>query len=83
MVQARVPEWAWVIEQLEWAEQILEYEVSADEFRHALHEIEQLVQPVLQKAQHHMERRPLNQDSLDKDPLDKDSLENDCLDKDD
>jgi hypothetical protein len=86
MVQARVPEWAWVIEQLEWAEQILEYEVSADEFRHALHEIEQLVQPVLQKAQHHIERRPLNQDypdqdPLDQDPLDKDSLDKDCLDK--
>ncbi len=59
MVQARVPEWGWVVEQLEWAEQILEYEVSTDEFRHALHELEELIRPVLEKTHHTIERTPL------------------------
>jgi hypothetical protein len=59
MVQASVPEWGWVLEQLEWAGQILEFEVSAEEFRFALQEVEQMIQPVLQKTQHKIERTPL------------------------
>jgi hypothetical protein len=59
MVQKKIPEWTWVLEQLDWAEQILEYEVSTEEFQYALQEIEQMIQPILQKSQHMIERSPL------------------------
>jgi len=47
-----VPEWEWVIEELEWAKQIMEYEVYTEEYIGALKEIEDKINPLLQKAYH-------------------------------
>ena len=47
-----LPEWEWVIEELEWAKQILEYEVSTEEYTQALQEIEHKINPLLQKTYH-------------------------------
>jgi hypothetical protein len=54
-------EWKWVVEKLEWAKQILCYEVSADEYLGALKEIENMINPVLQKTCHKkaFEKSPL------------------------
>ena len=57
----QVPEWEWVIEELEWAKQIMEYEVSTEEYIGALQEIEQKINPLLQKTYHKkaFEKSPL------------------------
>lgn len=60
MVKTHLPEWKWVLEKIEWAEQILEYEVTADEFRFALDEIELQIQPLLEKTRHKIHRSPLD-----------------------
>lgn len=57
LTQANLPEWKWVLEQLQWAKQIEEYDVTADEYIEALHEIESIVNPVLQKTYHKKERK--------------------------
>jgi len=57
LTQANLPEWKWVVEKLEWAKQIEEYEVTADEYIAALHQIESIVNPVLQKTYHKRERK--------------------------
>jgi hypothetical protein len=57
LTQKYLPEWKDVLEKLNWAKQIEEYEVSADEYIGALHEIEGMVNPILQKTQHKMERK--------------------------
>jgi len=57
LTQENLPEWAWVLEKLEWAKQIEEYEVTADEYIAALHQIESIVNPVLQKTYHKRERK--------------------------
>ena len=46
LTQSNLPEWKWVQEKLEWAKQIEEYEVTADEYIAALHQIESIVNPV-------------------------------------
>ena len=48
----QVPEWEWVVEELEWAKQILDYDVSREEYKCALDEIEHKINPLLQKAYH-------------------------------
>ena len=48
----QLPEWEWVLEELEWAKQILDYEVTAEEYQYALQEIEEKVNPLLQKTYH-------------------------------
>lgn len=48
----QVPEWEWVVEELEWAKQIMEYEVTTEEYIGALKEIEDKINPLLQKAYH-------------------------------
>jgi hypothetical protein len=57
LTQSNLPEWEWVLEKLEWARQIEEYEVTADEYIAALHQIESIVNPVLQKTYHKTERK--------------------------
>jgi len=57
LTQSNLPEWKWVVEKLEWARQIEEYEVTADEYIAALHQIESIVNPVLQKTYHKRERK--------------------------
>jgi hypothetical protein len=54
-----IPEWKWVMDKLDWARQILDYEVSTEEYVVALREIEHLVNPVLQKLNQKIERSPL------------------------
>jgi hypothetical protein len=58
LTQSNLPEWKWVLEKLEWAKQIEDYEVTADEYIAALHQIESMVNPVLQKTYHKTERKP-------------------------
>jgi len=48
----QLPEWEWVLEELEWAKQILNYEVTTEEYKGALEEIEQKLNPLLQKTYH-------------------------------
>jgi len=57
----QLPEWAWVVEELEWAKQIMEYDVSTEEYIGALHEIECKINPLLQKTYHKkaFEKSPL------------------------
>jgi len=57
LTQEHLPEWSWVKEKLEWARQIEDYEVTADEYIAALHQIESIVNPVLQKTAHKRERK--------------------------
>ena len=57
LTQSNLPEWKWVQEKLWWARQIEEYEVTADEYIAALHQIESIVNPVLQKTYHKRERK--------------------------
>lgn len=57
LTQQHLPEWKWIIEKLEWAKQIEEYEVTADEYIASLHQIESIVNPVLQKTYHKRERK--------------------------
>jgi hypothetical protein len=57
LTQKYLPEWKDVIEKLNWAKQIEEYEVSADEYIGALHQIEGMVNPILQKTYHKMEKK--------------------------
>lgn len=57
LTQEHLPEWKWVLEKLEWAKQIEEYEVSTDEYIASLHQIESIVNPVLQKTYHKRERK--------------------------
>lgn len=57
LTQSNLPEWKWVLEKLEWAKQIEEYEVTADEYIAALHQIESIVNPFLQKTYHKRERK--------------------------
>jgi len=57
LTQSNLPEWKWVLEKLEWAKQIEEYEVTADEYIASLHQIESIVNPMLQKTYHKMERK--------------------------
>jgi hypothetical protein len=59
MTQRHVPEWKWAIEKLEWAKQIVDYPVSAEEYNLALHEIEYLIHPLLQNTNHKIERTSL------------------------
>ena len=59
LTQSNLPEWKWVLEKLEWAKQIEDYEVTADEYIAALHQIESIVNPVLQKTYHKTERNCL------------------------
>jgi len=56
LTQKHVPEWKWAIEKLEWAKQITEYPVSTEEYQGALHEIESMINPVLQKTMHKKEQ---------------------------
>jgi hypothetical protein len=58
LTQSNLPEWKWVLEKLEWAKQIEDYEVTADEYIASLHQIESMVNPVLQKTYHKIERKP-------------------------
>jgi hypothetical protein len=58
LTQSNLPEWKWVLEKLEWAKQIEDYEVTADEYIAALHQIESIVNPILQKTYHKRERKP-------------------------
>ena len=48
----QLPEWEWVIEELEWAKQIMECDVSTEEYIAALEEIENKINPLLQKTYH-------------------------------
>ena len=48
----QLPEWEWVVEELEWAKQIMDYEVTTEEYRGALEEIERKINPLLQKTYH-------------------------------
>lgn len=57
LTQQHLPEWKWVLEKLEWAKQIEEYEVTTDEYIASLHQIESMVNPVLQKTYHKRERK--------------------------
>lgn len=57
LTQQHLPEWKWVIEKLTWAKQIEDYEVSSEEYVEALHEIEGIVNPILQKTYHKKERK--------------------------
>jgi hypothetical protein len=61
LTKKNLPEWQWVLEKLEWANQIMEYEVSAEEYTMALQEIEGIVNPHLQKTYHKkaFEKSPL------------------------
>jgi len=59
LTQKHVPEWKWAIEKLVWAKQIVDYPVTTEEYHLALHEIEYLVNPLLQKTNHTIERNPL------------------------
>lgn len=54
-----IPEWKWAMDKLNWARQIVDYEVSTEEYKTALQEIEHLVNPVLQKLNQKIERSPL------------------------
>jgi len=47
-----LPEWEWVVEELEWAKQIMDYDVSTEEYIGALEEIEHKINPLLQKTYH-------------------------------
>lgn len=55
----RIPEWKWVMDKLDWARQIVEYDVSTEEYVVALQEIESIINPVLQKLNQKIERSPL------------------------
>jgi hypothetical protein len=57
LTQEHLPEWKWVIEKLEWAKQIEDYEVTADEYIASLHQIESIVNPILKKTYHKRERK--------------------------
>jgi hypothetical protein len=59
MTQTHVPEWKWAIEKLEWAKQIVDYPVTTEEYVVALQEIEHLINPVLNKSNQAIERKPL------------------------
>lgn len=48
----QLPEWEWVVEELEWAKQIMDYHVATDEYIGALEEIERKINPLLQKTYH-------------------------------
>jgi len=48
----QVPEWEWVVEELEWAKQIMDYDVTTEEYIGALKEIEDKINPLLQKSYH-------------------------------
>jgi hypothetical protein len=48
----QLPEWEWVVEELEWAKQIMECDVSTEEYIASLHEIENKINPILQKTYH-------------------------------
>ena len=48
----QLPEWEWVVKELEWAKQIMEYDVSTEEYIEALQEIENKINPLLQKTYH-------------------------------
>ena len=50
--QKQLPEWEWVVEELEWAKQIMEYDVTTEEYIGALKEIENKINPILQKTCH-------------------------------
>jgi hypothetical protein len=58
LTQEHLTEWKWVLEKLEWAKQIEDYEVTADEYIAALYQIESIVNPVLQKTCYKRERKP-------------------------
>ena len=60
MVQEKIPEWKWVIQKLEWAKEIMEYEVTTEEYKLALQQIEHMVNPFLEKCRHQIHRQPLN-----------------------
>jgi hypothetical protein len=66
LTQKHVPEWKWAIEKLEWAKQIVDYPVSMEEYHLALHEIEYLVNPLLQNTNHVIERTPLSHSTVKK-----------------
>jgi hypothetical protein len=59
MTQKHVPEWKWAIEKLEWANQIVDYPVTTEEYHFALYEIEGILHPLFAKTQHLIERTPL------------------------
>jgi hypothetical protein len=59
LTQKHVPQWQWAIEKLEWAKQIVDYPVTTEEYGIALHEIEGMIYPLLEKTQHVIERTPL------------------------
>ncbi len=59
LTQKHVPQWQWAIEKLEWAKQIVDYPVTTEEYGIALHEIEGMIHPLLEKTQHVIERTPL------------------------
>jgi len=48
----QLPEWEWVVEELEWAKQIMDYDVTTKEYIGALQEIENKINPILQKTYH-------------------------------
>ncbi len=54
-----IPDRQWILDQLAWARQIVEFEVSAEEYKGALREIEELVNPRLQTWNQTIERSPL------------------------
>lgn len=57
LTQKNLPEWEWVLEKLEWAKQIEDYEVTTEEYIESLQQIESIVNPVLQKTYHKRERK--------------------------
>jgi hypothetical protein len=57
LTQAHLTEWKWVLDKLEWAKQIEDYEVTADEYIAALCQIESIVNPVLEKTSYKRERK--------------------------
>ncbi len=59
MTQKHVPQWKWALDKLEWAKQIIDYPVSTEEYYGALHEIENMINPLLENTQHITERTPL------------------------
>jgi hypothetical protein len=59
LTQQYVPEWKDAIEKLEWAKQIVDYPVTTEEYIVALHEIETMINPLLQNTLHKKERKDL------------------------
>jgi hypothetical protein len=61
MVQEKIPEWKWVLQKLDWAKEIMEYEVTSEEYKLALQQIEHMVNPFLEKCRHQIHRQPLSE----------------------